>query len=71
MGGLLGGGNKGAVALQRKTAAENRRRQLAALAKQSAEVDQTRAKAKGGGRVAKGNRLLTFIGSTDGQSTLG
>lgn len=74
MAGLLGGGGKkdnGAVELQKKTAAENQRRQLAAVAKSSAEVDQARAKAKGGGRKAQGNRLLTYIGSTSGQSTLG
>ncbi|SNZ20943.1 hypothetical protein [Cohaesibacter gelatinilyticus] len=74
MGALFGGGkskDNGAVALQKKTAAENQRRQLAAVAKQSAEIDQARAKSKGGGRKAQGNRLLTYIGSTSGQSTLG
>ena len=73
MASLFGGGKKdnGAVELQKKIAAENQRKQIAALAKQSADVDQAKAKAKGGGRAAKGNRLLTFIGTTGGQSTLG
>lgn len=73
MSSLFGGGNgnSAAIELQKKTAAENQRRQLAAVARQSAEIDQARAKAKGGGRKAQGNRLLTYIGSTSGQATLG
>lgn len=71
MGKLFGGGDNGAVKLQRKIAKENQNKQIAALARQSAEVDQSKAKAKGGGRQAKGNRLLTFLGTGTGQSTLG
>ncbi len=71
MSGLFGGGDNGAVALQKKIAKENQNKQIAALAKASSEVDQTKAKAKGGGRSAMGNRLLTFIGTSGGQSTLG
>lgn len=66
-----GGGNKGAVALQKKIAEENQRKQLAALAKQSSEVDQAKAKARGGGRRAQGNRLLTYLGTSSGQEKLG
>lgn len=71
MSGIFGGSDNGAVELQRKIAKENQNKQIAALAKQSAEIDQGRAKAKGGGRAAKGNRLLTFIGTSGGQETLG
>ncbi len=71
MGKLFGGGDNGAVALQRKIAEQNQRKQLAALAKTAAETDQATAKAKGGGRRAGGNKLLTYIGASDGQSTLG
>ncbi|SFP12992.1 hypothetical protein SAMN04488056_12328 [Cohaesibacter marisflavi] len=71
MSGILGGGDNGAVDLQRKIAAQNQRKQLAALAKAAAETDQATAKAKGGGRRAGGNKLLTYIGSSSGQSTLG
>ena len=71
---LFGGGagdNSEALALQKKVAAENQRKQLATIAKQAAETDQATAKAKGGGRRASGNKLLTYIGSSSGQSTLG
>lgn len=68
---LLGGGDNGAVSLQKKIAEQNQRRQLQALAKSAAETDQATAKAKGGGRMAGGNKLLTYIGASSGQSTLG
>lgn len=71
MASLFGGGSNEAAKLQRKIAQENQNKQIAALAKQSAEADQAKAKAKGGGRRAKGNRLLTFLGTSSGQDTLG
>ncbi|PLW77886.1 hypothetical protein [Cohaesibacter celericrescens] len=71
MGGLFGKSDNGAVELQKKIAQENQNKQIAALAKASSEVDQAKAQAKGGGRKALGNRLLTFIGTSGGQDTLG
>ncbi|WP_280138354.1 hypothetical protein [Pseudovibrio denitrificans] len=44
---------------------------MAALASQQAEVDQSKASPGGGGTRKRGRRLLTFIGSSSGQSSLG
>ncbi|MEY4706318.1 MAG: hypothetical protein RJB58_41 [Pseudomonadota bacterium] len=54
-----GGGDKGAKLAKQEAAAASRR-QLAALAKQQADVDQA---AQGQGGRRKGRQLLSFLGA--------
>jgi hypothetical protein len=68
IGGLFGGGQSKQIKLQQEQAAAAQRSQLAQLARDQAEVDQARAT---GGRGARGSRLLTFLGSQEGETTLG
>ncbi|MHA7968988.1 hypothetical protein [Rhizobium sp. CAU 1783] len=69
MGNLFGGGQqKKALALQKQTAEQQQRRQLADLARQQAETDQ--AAAGKTGRRAIGGQMLTFL-SGEGVDKLG
>ena len=67
MGGIIGGGsNSGDIKRQQEA---QQRRQLADLARQQAEIDQSKATGGGGPRKS-GSALLTFL-SGNGADTFG
>lgn len=59
------------LALSQKTAEQNQRQALAAVAKQSAEADQEKVAGRRPGRAGMGRRLLTFLNADPGMATLG